>query len=88
MNALLIVLLIAITGALNIVCFFVGAKVGQKVVKGETIEAPKIPKPTDIVREHINRKEARKEQERIDTIMQNIESYDGTSIGQIDVPKG
>lgn len=88
MNALLIVILIAIVGTLNIACFFIGAKVGQKVAKGEPIEAPKIPKPVDIVREHINRKEARKEQERIDTIMQNIESYDGTSIGQIDVPKG
>lgn len=87
MSALLIVILIAIVGTLNIACFFIGAKVGQKVVKGETIEAPKIPKPVDIVREHIDRKEARKEQERINTIMDNIENYNGTSIGQKDVLK-
>lgn len=82
------IILLAVTGTLNIVCFFVGAKVGQTVAKGEKIEAPKIPKPIDVIREHIDRKEAKKEQERIDTIMQNIESYNGTSIGQKDVPKG
>ena len=33
-------------------------------------------------------KQAEAEQEKIDTILQNIERYDGTSIGQKDVPRG
>ncbi len=79
------VLEMAIVGVLNIACFFIGAKVGQKVSKGEPIEAPN---PIRAITEHREKKEARREQDRIDVIMQNIESYNGTSSGQKEVPKG
>ena len=81
------ILIIAIVGALNVACFFIGAKVGQTVAKGEKIEAPSLD-PIKKIQERQGRKEAEKEQERIDTIMRNIESYDGTSKGQEDVPRG
>ncbi len=81
------ILIILSVGALCIVCFFVGAKVGQTVAKGEKIEAPTL-NPMKAVREHQVKKEAEEEQKRIDTIMRNIESYDGTSRGQEDVPRG
>lgn len=81
------ILLILTVGALCVACFFVGAKVGQKVSRGETIETPKID-PFKTFREREERKEAQKEQERIDTILRNIESYDGTGSGQEDVPRG
>lgn len=87
MNGLLIVILIAMVSTLNIVCFFIGAKIGQTVAMGEKIEMPTVPNPLEKIREHREKKEAEKEQERIDTILQNIESYDGTSSGQKDVPK-
>ena len=78
------ILLIAIVSTLNIVCFFVGAKVGQKVVKGETIETPTL-NPVKALREREDKKLAEIEQERIDKIMRNIENYNGTSRGQEDV---
>ena len=81
------IILILVVGALCIVCFFVGAKVEQKVNKGETLELPKV-NPIEIIREKQEKREAKKEQERIDTIMRNIEMYDGTSNGQEDVPRG
>ena len=81
------VLTILITGALNIACFFIGAKVGQMVSKGETLELPSV-NPFEKIREIQDKQEARKEQDRIDTIMRNIENYDGTDRGQEDVPKG
>jgi hypothetical protein len=71
-------------GVVNIICFFIGAKIGQKVVKGEEIKAPEITIPTPI-RDYQKKKQAEAEQEKIDTIMQNIERYDGTSMGQKDV---
>ena len=71
-------------GALNIVCFFIGAKIGQKVVKGEEIKAPEITIPTPI-RDYQKKKQAEAEQNKIDTILQNIETYNGTSAGQKDV---
>lgn len=78
------ILLLLITGTLNIVCFFVGAKVGQKVVKGEEIQAPEI-NLSNPVKAYREKKKAEYEQDRIDTIMQNIEAYNGTSVGQKDV---
>ena len=77
-------LIILAVGALCIVCFFIGAKVGQTVSKGETIELPSI-NPLEVYRKHEAKREAEKEQNKIDTIMQNIECYDGTSKGQKDV---
>ena len=79
-------LLLLIVGAMNIVCFYIGAKVGQTVSKGEKVEMPKL-NPLKPVRDYQERKEARKEQDRYDTIMRNIERYDGTSSGQEDVPR-
>ena len=77
-------LLILATGTLCIVCFFIGAKVGQNVSKGETVELPSV-NPLKAIREHQNKKMAEQEQSKIETIMQNIEKYDGTSRGQEDV---
>lgn len=80
-------LMILTIGTLCIVCFFVGAKVGQKVVKGERLELPSI-NPIEKIKEHNSRKEAERKQERNETIWRNIERYDGTPFGQEDVPKG
>ena len=78
-------LLLLIMGATNIVCFIIGAKVGQTVSKGEDIKTPSI-NPVEAFRKHEAKKEAQIEQDRNETIMRNIESYDGTSKGQEDVP--
>ena len=80
------ILLIALVGALNIVCFFIGAKVGQQVSKGESITTPEI-NLMKAVKERQERKAAEEEQNKIDTIMRNVEKYDGTERGQEDVPR-
>ena len=80
------VLLFAVMAAANIVCFIIGAKVGQAVSKGEKIETPSID-PLKAYREREAKREAQKEQERLDTIMRNIEAYDGTGNGQEEVPR-
>ena len=80
------ILLILTVGALNVVCFFIGAWVGSKAKKGEDIKLPNI-NPIEAIREHNAKKEAEYNQDRIDTIMRNIESYDGTPNHQEDVPK-
>lgn len=81
------VLLMAILSLSNIACFIIGARVGQKIVKGEEIETPEV-NPFKAYQERKDKKEAEFEQSRIDTIMRNIENYDGTSNGQEDVPRG
>lgn len=79
------VLLLAVMGAVNIFCFLIGAKVGQAVVKGEKVEMPSID-PLKAVREHEAKKEAQKEQDRLNAILRNIEAYDGTGRGQEEIP--
>lgn len=79
-----IVLVVAV-GIMCIACFMVGAKVGQTASKGEDIKLPTV-NPIEAYREHEQKKAARDEQERIETIMRNIEAYDGTADRQEDVP--
>lgn len=81
------VLLLLVMGAVNVACFVFGAKVGQAVSKGEPIEAPTL-NPLKVMQERADKKQANAEQERIETIMRNIESYDGTGANQEDVPRG
>ena len=78
--------LVFLVGVMNICCFTIGAVVGQKVSKGETIETPTV-NPMKVYREKEAKREAQKEQDKLDTILRNIEGYDGTSNGQEDVPR-
>ena len=80
------VLLLAVMAISNIFCFLIGARVGQKVTKGEDIELPTV-NPLEVYREHEARREAEKVKNQIDTILRNIDSYDGTDHGQEDVPR-
>ena len=76
-------------GIVQIVCFVIGAKIGQMMRKGEDI---KMPHPIEAMRERKEKREAREEaraeQDKLNTILDNIDSYDGTGIGQKDVPRG
>lgn len=80
------ILTILAVGALNVACFFIGAKVGQTVAKGESIKTPTL-NPVQLYREREARKEAEAERNKIDAIMRNIENYDGTGAHQEDVPR-
>jgi hypothetical protein len=79
-----VVLLLAIASLSNIACFVIGAKVGQKVIKGESIETPSV-NPMKAYKEHQAQKEAEAEKNKIDTILRNIDIYDGTGYGQEEV---
>lgn len=81
------VLIMAVMGAVCITCFMVGAKVGQAVAVGEKVEMPSID-PLKAVREHQAKKEEEMERYRDNTILSNIDAYDGTANGQKDVPRG
>lgn len=79
------VLLLLVMGAVNIACFMIGARVGQKVTKGEDIKLPTV-NPMELVQEQREKRAAQEERNKLDTILRNIESYDGTAYGQEDVP--
>lgn len=73
------VLLAFVVCASNVFCFAFGVKVGQSIHKGEKV-IPVLPKINAF------KNEARKEQEAISVILQNVENYNGTPEGQKDIP--
>ena len=80
------IILVLSIGIMNILCFFIGAKVGQKVVKGEDI---KLPNPIKTIEETKETWEFKKEQEeenkRLKIQLENIDNYNGTPLGQKDI---
>ena len=69
---------ILIVSGLNIVCFLIGAIVGQRVFERK----PVIVNPIQEIKNHIEEKEISKEEQRFQDIADNIDAYNGTSIGQ------
>lgn len=82
-----IIVLLAAMGIVNTLCFMIGAKVGQQVAKGENVEMPSV-NPLKAVRDHKAMVAAEHRQTKNETIMQNIDAYNGTPYGQKEVPRG
>lgn len=82
---LAIILILAVSGTLNVVCFFIGAKVGQTVVKDESLIVPEL-NPIKIIEQRREEKALKAEQDRNSIIIENIDNYVGNELGQKDVP--
>lgn len=80
------ILLIIAISTLNAVCFFIGASIRQKVDKGEELKMPNI-NPVDLYHEHKEKEAQDKKARQREAIIRNIEKYDGTSLGQEDIPR-
>lgn len=79
----IILLIVSIS---NIICFFLGAKIGQRVVNNQPVRIIN-KSPIESIREKQDSKELKKQQEIDDVIKHNIDVYDGTSLGQKDIPR-
>ena len=87
-------LYITIISALSIMliffAFIIGLYYGSKIKNNEPINKPKI-NPIKIVKEHVEEiKENEKtklEQQIEETNLYNIDNYNGTGIGQKDIPR-
>lgn len=81
MEMLLMALVISLS---NIACLIIGIKIG----KGREI---KISNPVEMVKEHKENKETQREekqkQKALETMLYNIDIYDGTEMGQQDIEK-
>lgn len=83
----MMILVILVVCIANILCFYIGARIGQKIVRDEEVT---LPNPVAAVQEHAQKqreqRKSREEQDQLDVILSNIENYDGTGYGQRDVP--
>ena len=78
------IILVIVTSAMCIWSFMIGAKVGQAVKNNEKVELPTVD-PMQAYREHRAKKEAEMELQRFDTILRNIDNYNGTNEMQEEV---
>jgi hypothetical protein len=81
----LVLLMIALNCVMNVICFLIGAKIAQNVHKGEEIKLPSI-NPIEKIKDIREQREANKEQERVNIMLENINNYRGDSTGQKDIP--
>lgn len=79
------ILLLFLFGIFIITSYTLGLKNGQKLKNNEEIKMPEI-NPVKIVRNEIETFEQKKKQDAYDTMMANIDNYDGTGLGQKDIP--
>lgn len=77
--------LLFLFGIFIIIAYTLGLKNGQKLKNNEEIKMPEI-NPVKIVRNEIESFEEKKRQDAFETMMANIDNYDGTGLGQKDIP--
>lgn len=80
-----VILFCCIFGLFIIVSYTLGLRNGQKLSKREEIKMPEV-NPVTAINKQIERKETKKEQEAFDVMMSNIDIYDGTGLGQREIP--
>lgn len=79
------ILISILISAINLLCFYFGVRIGQKVAKKEEIKIEGL-NPVKVIETINQSNEDKKEQERMRIIAENIDNYDGTGLGQQDIP--
>lgn len=86
MDILIILGFLVLVMIMNINCMIIGLKVGLALSKGESYSLPNPIKEYAVRQtEKQAQKEAEEEKSKIDTILHNIDIYDGTGNGQEEV---
>lgn len=75
-----------IFGAFIIIAFVSGTIIGQKLSKNEKIEVNPIKAINEYTEERQNKKEIKIENDKTETMLRNIDRYDGSGIGQEEIP--
>ena len=79
------IVLCTIFGVFILVAYSLGLKNGQRISKNEEVVMPNI-NPVKVVTEEIEKHEEKKKQQAYEIMMSNIDNYDGTGLGQQDIP--
>ena len=80
-----VILFCCIFGLFILASYTLGLRNGQKLAKKEEITIPNI-NPVTAINKQIESAEQKKEQKAFDIMMFNIDNYDGTGLGQRDIP--
>lgn len=78
------IILVLVVGLLMMFCFLLGARTSQKAYKKEEIKMPTL-NPVKAFQEHTERVEQTKKEKEYNTMLENINNYDGTGLGQKEI---
>ena len=79
------IILCTIFGVFILVAYSLGLKNGQRISKNEEVVVPNV-NPIKVITEEKEKYEEKKKQEAYEIMMSNIDNYDGTGLGQKDIP--
>lgn len=79
------IILCTIFGVFILVAYSLGLKNGQRLSKNEEVILPNV-NPVKVITEEIEKHEERKKQQIEEINSYNIDHYDGTGLGQKDIP--
>lgn len=65
--------------------YTLGLRNGQKLAKKEEIVMPNV-NPVTAINNQIEKNEIKKEQDLMNIMLSNIDNYDGSGVGQKDIP--
>lgn len=80
-----VIVICTVFGVFILLSYTLGLKNGQKLSKNEDITMPEL-NPIKAIQNEIETHEERKKQDQLDIMMSNIDNYDGTGIGQKNIP--
>lgn len=85
MELIAIALIVLATGTMCVTCLLLGVRIGQAAAKAEPVT---IPKPTLSEKRKKQETDSREdlERQRLEAILRNVDNYNGTEMGQRDIP--
>ena len=79
------IILCTIFGAFILIAYTLGLRNGQKLSNNREVTMPEL-NPVKAIQNEIEEHDEKKKQEQFDIIMSNIDNYNGTGIGQQNIP--
>lgn len=80
------ILCMLLMGIFNLLAFFMGVNITQKIQNKEEVKLPEIKSPMQIYKEYESKKKEEMKDAAEEIMLNNVEIYDGTPRGQTDVP--
>ena len=81
------ILLCTIFGVFILLSFVIGVRIGQKVNNNETIRLNPIKAIDEYKEEKEVKRQIKETETKLNVMLDNIDSYDGTGLGQKDIPR-
>lgn len=81
------ILLCTVFGVFILLSFVIGVRIGQKVNNNETIRLNPIKAIDEYKEEKEVKRQIKETETKLNVMLDNIDSYDGTGLGQKDIPR-